>query len=148
MTNLEKLENQIRKALPELMELTEGCEIRLKGNFYDFTYIGNIGDESEEVFMIDNNKEPMVVDTEWFEKEGKHIIGHPVTILHLLRWLDSLDGNCYYLSMFGHLEHITEGRFSEVPIYCLDLAKHLLRDQPEEVINELVKLIPEELNKL
>jgi hypothetical protein len=130
MTNLEKLENEIRKALPELMELTEGCELEYMGKKCVATKVSPL------INVVELN-----YCTYLYTGENHTILGHPITILHLLRWLgtekreaSSLHWQGYLLDKWGNALHSLNN-------VKLDLSNPLLRDQSEEVINELVKLI-------
>lgn len=104
--NLEKLENAIRQALPELMEVIPftDLEVKMVAEYY--------------------------IDLEADYK-------HQVTIIHLLRWLDTLMSSNFSLGTNGLLQD-----HKEAVIYFLDLSKPLLSQQSDEVIDELVKLVP------
>ena len=122
MTNLQKLESAIREALPELMELSEGCIVNTWNN----------GKFRAGVDIVI----PKVIPVHW------EIIGHPVTLLHLLRWLEidrivSLRGS-------GTInEYQSCSRYNDdwYEITQLDLSKPLLSQQDQNVIDELVKLV-------
>ena len=134
MTNLEKLEAAIRQALPELMELTEGCRIYYDGNV--FTISNNITVDRKIIY---NN-----LTKEHYLSDEYDIIGHPITILHLLRWFDlkaSFDTNLFLVTLHtdGELQLLYSNAY--VNNYQLDLTNPLLSQQSESVINELVKLI-------
>ena len=63
MTNIQKLETAIRHALPELMELTEGCDIVVK--FTDDIVYYQFSDNCPNVITSDELQE--IVD---FGKKG------------------------------------------------------------------------------
>lgn len=111
MTNLQKLEAAIRKALPELMELSYGVEVR------------HTRKRDGQSITLRPSVIPDVKPDEW------EIIGHPVTLLHLLRWL----GESKYVDILAIM------RVNDA--FKLDLSKPLLSQQSEEVIDELVKLV-------
>ena len=130
MNNLEKLESEIRKALPELMELTEGCEIKHENQV--LTIDGyNITNNRNQIY---NQKMGY-----WLLSDEYDIIGHPINILHLLRWVDKIPTIYCALDCDGELCIAQKG--GKEYIVTLDLSKPLLKDQSDEVINELVKLI-------
>ncbi len=135
MTNIQKLESAIRQAIPELMELTEGCEINyldsLGGNKY--TVISEADDGILRLKEKYRNIHAAVAITS-VDKRFK-IIGHPVTILHLFRYLMAT-GTIRLVSVTDvMLLMVGETKIS------INLAKPMLRDQSEDVINELVKLL-------
>ena len=125
MTNLEKLETAIRQALPELMELTEGCQVSYNGKIGTVTKVNIL----ESFRLIEINYMQF-----FYVPEQMPIIGHPITLLHLLRWLGMKE---YYTGLYN------EGSlcFDEIDNIKIDLSKTLLSQQSEEVINELVKLL-------
>ena len=54
MTNLQKLETAIRQALPELMELTEGCEFVIDGTqgVYTLLSLPEWGAEPNKLYFV------------------------------------------------------------------------------------------------
>lgn len=122
MTNIEKLETAIREALPELMELSYGVEVR------------HTRKKDGQSITLRPSVIPDVKPDEW------EIIGHPVTLLHLLRWLDTF--TLVSLHSDGYLYDETDNNVSQIILTYLDLSKPLLSQQSQEVIDNLVKLIP------
>ena len=136
MTNIEKLESAIRQALPELMELTEGCQVSYNGKICTVTRV-NI---QESFRLIEINYMQFL-----YVPAHMPIIGHPITLLHLLRWLGEMEISCK-LSPVDSINAIL--LFKEYTIkHCdtyhvhLELSKPLLRDQSDDVIEELNKLL-------
>ena len=120
MTYLQKLETAIRKALPELMELSYGVEVIVTSKKHGTSLTMRPRD-------IPENK-----PDEW------EIIGHPVTILHLLRWLDIVcNKHSFQYSITDTCLYTTR----PFKTYKLNLSKPLLSQQSQEVIDELVKLV-------
>lgn len=119
--NLQKLETAIRTALPELMELTEGCDVMTGGKIF------TIGKDAKVVWP---NKKEIEINGKWLNTFL--IVGKPVTLLHLLRWLDKLD-RIYRMDADGELNDVTW--FNNKNFGFLDLSKTLLRDQSKEVID-------------
>lgn len=133
MNNIQKLESAIRSAIPELMELSEGCRYTISGIHGVYTYIGTIGELGmQEVFSIYDN-EPDTCDLEWFERQQINIAGHPITLLHLLRWLGEIG--------YAKLDSDFILRFMGLNEMQWDYSKPLLSQQSDEVIDELVKLL-------
>lgn len=118
--NLQKLEKEIRTALPELMELNYGCEVRVTSKKHGASLIMRPRDI------------PKIKPDEW------EIIGHPVTILHLLRWL-GMHKDYLGLDFSGTLTFMPHE--NSIDSVTIDLSKPNLRDQHDDVINELCKLI-------
>lgn len=139
--NYEKLETAIRQALPELMELTEGCEVQFSMYTYDCKgVILNSGQDECYVLLTKSTGLEVKHHSLEFVKRKSTIIGHPITILHLLRWLSKNDK---YLGLdFDSVLVFSPRSIKWVEHHCIsiDLSKPLLRDQSEEVINQLVKL--------
>lgn len=127
MTNLQKLETAIREALPELMEFSYGVEVR------------HTRKRDGQSITLRPSVIPDIKPEEW------EIIGHPVTILDLLRWLDIVLNNedKYYstdMSLTGVIS-VKEYDNNRVLIFRLDLSKPLLSQQSQDVIDELVKFV-------
>lgn len=64
---------------------------------------------------------------------------HEIDILHLLRWLDIINDKHSFQYSITDTSLYTTRPFKT---YKLDLSKPLLSQQSQEVIDELVKLIP------
>lgn len=136
MTNIQKLESAIRQALPELMELSEGCivqsDIHGKGIVKNVRTVNDI-----DYVKISYN----YIINEFYRSEFT-IIGVPPNLLHLLRWLGEEGVHSDFSIMTNRL-NFGRGVMLEygVSSFTLDLSKPLLSQQSEEVIEELVKLL-------
>lgn len=129
--NLQKLENAIRQALPELMELTDGCEVLIGGLTYEIGVNAKVNWPNKNEIFITNLEQDI-----WINQFL--IIGHPITILHLLMWLNLNPEIIPYINGEGFLSN---RMIIEIDICKLDLSKIYLRDQAQIVIDELVKLV-------
>lgn len=118
--NLQKLESAIREALPELMKLSYGVEVI------------HTRKKDGQSITLRPSVIPDVKPDEW------EIIGHPVTLLHLLRWLDIINNQHSFQYSVTDTSLYTTRPFKT---YKLDLSKPLLSQQSQEVIDNLVKLV-------
>lgn len=130
--NLQKLENEIRTALPELMELSEGCYLQHNRTVMRIVHVPmnsdlfHLVDTSDDDYCTIYRSEDKII--EYYKN-----LGHPVTILHLIKWLGEIG--------YGKLDTDFVLRFLGLDDMQLDYSKPLLRDQAPEVIDELCKLI-------
>ena len=137
---LNELTTEIRKSIPRLMELSEGCEIISKIE----DYFNNI--EIESNFIIGKNAEfdgeDIVIGEYCYGTINFTIIGHEPLLNDVLEW-HSLNGRCKY----SHFEvskgeayfSIYDGEENESINW--DLSKLKLSDQSEELIDFLHDLI-------
>ena len=131
---LNELTEAIRKSIPRLMELSEGCEIISK----IVDYFNKI--EIESNFIIGKNAEfdgeDIVVGDYFYSTDNFTIIGHEPLLNDVLEWLkikgikitDTTDD---LLLCFGGYKYYS----------FWDLSKSKLSDQSEELINFLHDLI-------
>ena len=131
---INKLTTEIRKSIPRLMELSEGCEIISKIE----DYFNNI--EIESNFIIGKNAEfdgeDIVIGEYCYGTINYTIIGHEPLLNDVLEWLkikgikitDTTDD---LLLCFGGYKYYS----------FWDLSKSKLSDQSEELINFLHDLI-------
>lgn len=106
MNKLQKVEEYIRKACPETMELSFGCRIQFKPHNPKFTYViakersvfgagGKVWELVADSRMIAENKKEAsrIWDTEIFELLDIDILGHELRLEHVLRAINaSADG--------------------------------------------------------
>lgn len=117
-TKLQILEEQIRKDLPRLMELGDGCCVKL----------------ADHKKTSDPNNIIKMVNAFTFKSEDiVEIIGHDILLSDLLKWiyLKKGDVDCFFNDDGLWL-------FDE---YFWDLNKPHLKDQSEELIEFLYNLI-------
>ena len=124
-----KLEQKIRNAIPELMELGVGCEVK-----YD-----------NEYFTIDNNSitldEVKNIDTPYVGYgvigfDEYEIIGKPIQLNHVLEYLGLFDVEIRFTTDRTMLAFCNDSGKVEY----WDLSNNLLSDQSQELknfINEL-----------
>jgi hypothetical protein len=131
---LNELTTEIRKSIPILMELSEGCEIISKIE----DYFNNI--EIESNFIIGKNAEfdgeDIVIGEYCYGTINFTIIGHEPLLNHVLKWLDT--NKCGFSIRKGGFV------FYRMDYLCManwDLSKSKLSDQSEELINFLHDLI-------
>lgn len=120
MTEKEKTEKFVREKLPELSELSFGCEVRVKNGLY----IRNF--DLYPPLHVNNNYRVVnatsYVDVPefktWVEKGDAEILGHPIK---LNDWLRVLEGrNVFKLDMFGWL-HARDILMNEVKVMKFNL---------------------------
>ena len=126
---LNELTTEIRKSIPRLMELSEGCEIETEINIYKIFQI------SDNYLHIIKQKDG---DITAFIKSFKDftIIGHEPLLNHVLEWLDT--NKCdFSIRKEGFVFY----RMDDLCMANWDLSKSKLSDQSEELINFLHDLI-------
>ena len=119
-TMLNELENKIRKAIPELMELSDGCVLEIKTNKQRFVFLNRIIDEVANCsFNNEYNYNIRISDC--------NIIGKPVQLNHVLMYLNSKG-------------ETTESYNFRKILKLWNLKSNLLSDQSEEIISFLNNL--------
>lgn len=124
---LHAVETAIRKAIPRLLEPTEGCKLNFKKKYFL---------ESVEGQVIKNyNKYVLVYSKEYddtFLRAIEHceIFGHDILLSDVLEWLKTIS--------IG--SGIDTEKLHKI-LYYWDLSKPRLTDQSEELINFLYNLI-------
>lgn len=140
MTNLEKLEKDIREKLPRLVELTEGCELNYMG--IKFSILKR--NEAENLFTLTSDDIPSYTVQSIHHVESKcEVIGHPVMLNDVLEWLgikaEYIDE--YAIDSAGKLLKFDDDYGYEYLGKKWDLFKPYLKDQPQELIDYLASLI-------
>ncbi len=153
MTKLEQLTEEIKKAVPRLMELTDGCIIKIphwniftqkyeKNKYDDYCVFGSsiFNDNYDKICSVANIYKE-------FSKETS-IIGHEPLLNDVLEWLKSIseytDEYCitiggdflkmnFIQSSFELINSRTNPRW--------DMSKPYLKDQSNELIDYLHSLI-------
>jgi hypothetical protein len=124
MTKLEQLTEEIKKAIPRLMELTDGCIIEA----YDYDrYIIGFDAVLLEKDLV------RVIGYDYKATDFK-IIGHPILLSDVLDFI--YKSNAYIYSKTGE-----DVAMIHKCIYHYDLSKPYLKDQSEELIDYLHSLI-------
>lgn len=99
MTEQQKAEAYVREKLPELMELSFGCEVRWNGRPYTVQGIGGVSANSE----LDKGYIQITNHTPYGEayphKLDVEIIGHPIQLHHWLECLRQKLGRRVYMSL-------------------------------------------------
>lgn len=141
MTNLEKLEADIRGKLTRLMELTEGCLIK-RGKFTErITFVERsdlVATITIEVGYSDSNWRSISEINKLFT-----IIGHDPKLNDVLEWIgikysDDIEIDC--TGQFSKYNYEYES-FQYESDWKWDLSKFLLKDQSQELIDYLAGLI-------
>ena len=131
---LNELTTEIRKSIPILMELSEGCEIISKIE----DYFNNI--EIESNFIIGKNAEfdgeDIVIGEYCYGTINFTIIGHEPLLNHVLEWSDT--NKCAFSI---RKEGFVFYRMDYLRMANWDLSKSKLSDQSEDLINFLHDLI-------
>ena len=143
---LNELTTEIRKAIPRLMELSDGCEIKIQ---YDVSFFitGKAFDTYYAVSVNGCNFKTLD-SIDIMEK-----IGHEPLLNDVLQWLKIIETNfdieykgVYAISCYGNIfciqENINEEPFYKTMLINWDLSKSKLSDQSPELINFLHDLIP------
>lgn len=123
MKNLQSLEEEIRKALPELMEIKVGL------NFID-----GLGFKAKIVFVdsrihyySESDNELFYDSIDFFQPD--RIIGNEIQLIHVLKWLKVMypTNHDYWAQRFEILKH-------------WNLDKNLLKNQSKELIDFIFNL--------
>lgn len=141
---LNELTNEIRKAIPRLMELSDGCVIVPK---YIISEIYTIG---KNAYLINNIIR--LNDGYYYYLDDFTIIGHELLLNDVLQWLKIIETNfdieykgVYAISCYGNIfciqENINEEPFYKTMLINWDLSKSKLSEQSPELINFLHDLI-------
>ena len=122
---LNELTTEIRKAIPRLMELSEGCEIKTQSGTKYKIYL-----EEESFYNCFNEKVVTTSMTKPLSTHSYTIIGHEPLLNDVLEYFleyTSLDFNTRQMAYI---------------LASWDLSKSKLSDQSPELINFLHDLIP------
>ena len=146
MNKLEELEKEIRKELPELMEVSRGCIIN--DEYYGLCTVINADNTHDLVYQTycyDHDKGlPKVID--FNKKDLDKIIGHPIQLHHVLKWLKCIEHDLNVFELNIKLTGQFFWTMVENPyeiintIIFWDFDK-LLKDQSEDLIDYLHRLI-------
>jgi hypothetical protein len=134
MTNLKKLEKDIREKLPRLMELRVGCNLveSLTGLQHKIIAHGStVGDCT--LFPVYGEFYGQMIWTDSVDFKKYEIIGHDPMLNDVMEWYFMLKNKDY-----GKDGFIIE---STVKYFNWYLSKPYLKDQPEGLINYLTGLI-------
>lgn len=146
MNKLEQLTSEIRKTVPRLMELTDGCKLS-PFNVFSAKVISN---DKDYVYVLSTNNNCIEKFTN--EEINRHfeIIGHEIMLNDVLEWLPNGFGITSGLYTGGFIT-IDKGNMcysciqavgiDEYKYYRWDLSKPFLKDQSQELINYLHSLI-------
>ena len=140
---LKSIEDRIRKDLPYLMELREGCYIKQKTLRFDtYKILGKL-DTRKNAFLA------ICIDVGRYhpldESDLSHfkIIGHPISLNDVLIWLklnNNLSINTIVVA-FKSISIIYSNDSLMSTNLVWNLEKSLLRDQSDELINFLYETI-------
>ena len=122
---LNELTTEIRKAIPRLMELSDGCEIKTQSGTKYKIYL-----EEESFYNCFNEKVVTTSMTKPLSTHSYTIIGHEPLLNDVLEYFleyTSLDFNTRQMAYI---------------LASWDLSKSKLSDQSEQLINFLHDLIP------
>lgn len=146
------IEDRIRKDIPRLSTIGEGCYVNFtnkngekeKGKIVKLIYrqSENISDAQELYAVLITSEAEQDYSTYFLGINSIEIIGHEITILDILNWLENYD---YYINTNGDMyEHDLTYVYDSAGFMYLcsfDLTKTLLKDQTEETIKFLHKHI-------
>lgn len=118
MTSKQKALNLIRERIPELMELSFGCEVKLEDHAYKcYWCLGKTEDQYH--YLVDKGDDERC-NYVVYERDGwklKEILGHPPQLHH---WLQLLDGKFEYLFTNGTVHENVSGEMG-APILKFNL---------------------------
>lgn len=122
-TYQEKAEAYVRQQLPELMELSFGCKLRLKRSVRFFQklflkfrtrlYVYNGFDKALTIDHVMSKDERFIANVvpgwldfaEFESKDGFEIIGHPIQLQHWFRVLHNTDEDFWLETLSGRLDY-------------------------------------------
>jgi len=134
---LNELTTEIRKSIPRLMELSDGCEIISKIE----DYFNNI--EIESNFIIGKNAEfdgeDIVIGEYCYGTINFTIIGHEPLLNNVLQWLNTFFEYEVFINQQGFIGYQDSSYIGHHEFW--DLSKSKLSDQSEDLINYLHDLI-------
>lgn len=156
INKLQILEKQIRKDLPRLMEVSEGCYLKNYGSGKMYRVMGR---EGEICFLqdINNLKSSSLEITESTAINYFEVIGHNILLNDVLEWIakqnEGLHLDIEYEVKDNLLKIIVRQDIDDVysdfsktytEYYIWDLSKISLADQSDELKEFLYELIDEE----
>lgn len=127
MSYQEKAEQYVREQLPELMELSFGCEVTPDGGNGSVAKIYKIHEDDTFDGLIEGTTEDGEAEFVVTVTKGKlakcKIIGHPIQLQHWLRALGGLDyRHHYHLYLDGGLAKYQGGLILDDLLFNFDLA--------------------------
>lgn len=147
-SKLEIISTQIRKDIPRLMELREGCLVQNNDNKEIDIFLAYTSDEYKNAILKDyETGEIWVYFNDYFwinEKEdyAYSIIGHEIMLNDVLEWLDKkYFYNSYYMNSSGVILETKITYVNDKYITKWNLSSPYLKDQSEELIRFLYSLI-------
>lgn len=149
---LTSIEDRIRKDIPRLSTVGEGCYVNFinkneekeKGKIVKLIYkqSENISDAQELYAVLITSEAEQNYNTYFLSIHSIEIVGHEITILDVLNWLEDYD---YYINTNGDLyEHDSTyvGNSTGFLYLCsFNLDAPLIKDQPEEAIKFLYDIV-------
>lgn len=159
---IKEIEFEIRNVISDSRRPSQGCEVFVKGSsVWSRTFPASTGiiisveeefsdDEGiVEHYLVYNVWDKELLTVRKLRLERLNIIGHPVTLTHMLKWLNKVlekdsCGKCcdFYISDEGNLIRRNSDNSYDF-IAELDLDKPLISNQSNELINFLYDLIEE-----
>lgn len=142
---IEILSNEIRKALPYMMELSEGCIVEYFSNAtrYRVNGIDNSSKKRTTLYCSDLSTQYKQSSTFTYNSNYYEIVGHEPMLNDVLAWLINFDYK--YFEDTVYLSHtLGQCGFTSESIsfyYPWNLEKPYLKEQSEELINFLYSLI-------
>lgn len=150
-TKLKELQNVIRKACPELMELSFGCVVHLRNHpWRNYICLGKSEDYYDYVYTKNDDERASHYLSERNGSKVERVLGHPITLEHVLKVLENhenweYDGEQFWeiikddTSCHCHPDYISRSYISRS--FCQWQLTKPLSQQKEEVINFLYKLL-------
>ncbi len=149
MTTQEKLQaitRAIQEVCPDLMELTEGCRLLVDDCYGEKNIEVIFGHEKQEDRISKDNKKlfrRVCADGDYGTWDEEFVIvetiGKPITLSHILRWLDTIE---YHTFIFkhGYIYELVGDDFCSEKEY--NLKQDTLEQQSPDFINFLYSLLP------
>lgn len=138
---IESLSNEIRKALPYLMEFSEGCLIEDTYNSIVYKIACTDKNANNDIFNVWALDIKNMFALRCFIYKSYHkIIGHEPMLNDVLAWLAIIQNSLLLISVCGTIYNGEHGEIDSTNVYW-NIEKPYLKEQSEELINFLYSLI-------
>lgn len=139
MTNYEKVREEVVRAVPEIMKLEFGCEIKWRQEVWRYVCHGRRPDGENTLMIIGDNKVANINEKEEIRlsTDSYEILGRPITIADVLRAMNVKHKEEYSKSLYKVDDELLVGLIEK-----FDLTKDL-SGQSEECLSFLAGILTE-----